>query len=113
MDLISGREAETNRQATVKIKVIGPKMSFSAVLVEAMFPRVLKAINIVMIQETTLMKTGIRILPTSPARSRITKMNAPKSTAAMMLEILKEAVNCDCLPPQAIEIGRIPTASII
>ena len=65
-------EAETNRQATDKIKVTGPKMSFSLVLNEVMFPKVLKAINAVMIQETTLIITGIGTFPTRPARYRIT-----------------------------------------
>ena len=68
MDQISGLEAETKRQATVRMKVIGPKRSFSMVLEEAMFPSVLMAINAVMIQETTLRNTGMGTLPTSPAR---------------------------------------------
>ena len=43
----------------------------------------------------------------------MTKINAPNRIAAMMLEILKEAVNFDCRPPQAIETGKIPAASKI
>jgi hypothetical protein len=31
----------------------------------------------------------------------------------MMLAILKETVNSDCRPPQAIEIGKMPAASKI
>jgi hypothetical protein len=66
-----------------------------------------------MIQETTMITTGIGILSTSPDRYRITKINAPNRIAAIMLEILKETVNFDYRPPQAIEIGKIPTASRI
>jgi hypothetical protein len=67
-----GLEAETNKQATVKMKVTGLKRSFSLVLKEVMFPSVLKAINAVMIQDTALINTGIGTLPTRPARYRIT-----------------------------------------
>jgi len=113
IDQIARFEAEISRHAKVNKEVIGPNMTFSLVLLEARFPRVLKAINAVMIQETTMITTGIGILSTSPARYRITKINVPNRIEAIMLEILKEAVNFDCRPPQAIEIGKIPTASMI
>jgi hypothetical protein len=106
-------EAETKRQATNNRKLIGPKMSFSWVLNEVMFPSVLSAINAVMIQETTLSTAGIKTFPTRPARYRMTKMNPTNRTAEKMLAMLNEAVNWGCRPPQAIEIGKIPSASNI
>jgi hypothetical protein len=113
IDQIARLEAEISRHARVSKEVIGPKTTFSWMLKEARFPRVLKAINAVMIQETTMITAGMGPLPTSPARYRITKINVPNRIAAIMLEILKEAVNFDCRPPQAIETGKIPAASNI
>jgi hypothetical protein len=68
VESINGFEAETIKQANVNKTVTGAKINFSNLLEEAMFPRVLRAINAAMIHENIFIDTGIGNTPNSPAR---------------------------------------------
>jgi hypothetical protein len=72
MDQASGFEIETSKHDSASKKEIGVTRIFSPLLVEAKFPRVLRAKNTGATQSRIEIVIGMVKPPTSPARWRIT-----------------------------------------
>ena len=91
--------------------VIGVKITFSAVLCDIKFNMVFSPIYAVMNQEIIFIVMVDFLDPQTPARLRMTKINAPNMMAEMILAILKPGVKTVCFPPQTMVTGKIPAAS--